>query len=597
MIQPGQILDKYELLECVGHGGMASVYRALDRQLKRTVAVKILHRHLSDHPEARNRFEREAQAVAKLRHENIVEIYDYAAHAGADSYIVTEFIDGQTLKHYTAQNVGFETSDPRNKPEMIQCPEVGAMVMLQVCRALSHAHAAAVLHRDVKPENIMIRSDGVVKLMDFGIAHIMDLERLTVTGQLLGSPAYMAPEHVEGRPLDFRTDVFAAGTVLYQLAVGKLPFEGKNPHEVLKRIGGCLFTDPRQANRRVGNRLGGIILTAMARAPGDRYQHITAMVAALESFLDESGLPPDNVAGELAQYFAEPIQYETALGARLVDVLSRVGEDHLSKNRRAAALDAFDRVLAIDPHNQHVCELLARLHRRSRLKELTLAALGVSAVAFGSVAIHQRSQVEPVSAPHFEVPASFSIPASVATVARDSPPPTDPRPASGRAESRQTPHTPPPGVEPPSPVEPQATPVEVRVAVVGSEYRLNDEAAWHPISGKTFVVPVVDRASVEIRNPYCPPLKVPLSRDVPNVDVAQPFSPASIVAACATSDVSVSIDGASFTLDSPKSIEFDKNALSKDRDVVVVFTSAKAIDRQRVTVTAGKSIEVKCALR
>ena len=166
------------------------------------------------------------------------------------------------------------------------------MVILQVCRALAHAHAGSILHRDVKPENIMIRGDGVVKLMDFGISHMVDLERLTVTGQLLGSPAYMAPEHVEGRPLDFRTDVFAAGIVLYQLTVGKLPFEGKNPHEVLKRIAECKFVDPRQANPRIGNRLGRIILRAMAAQPGRSLSPaIAEMVVALEGYLDESGLP------------------------------------------------------------------------------------------------------------------------------------------------------------------------------------------------------------------------------------------------------------------------------------------------------------------
>src|SRR5689334_13606088 len=266
---------------------MAVVYRGTDRSLKRTVAIKILHKHLSDYQEARDRFEREAQAVAKLRHENILEIFDYSgaedAKALGSSYIVTEFIEGGTLKQViTARPITF--------------PEVGAMVVLQVCRALAHAHAAGILHRDVKPENIMIRSDGVVKLMDFGISHMVDLERLTVTGQLLGSPAYMAPEHVEGRRLDFRTDVFAAGIVLYQLTVGRLPFEGKNPHEVLKRIAECKFVDPRQANPRLGNRLGRIILRAMAAEPADRYPSVGEMVLALEGYLDESGIAHDKVA-------------------------------------------------------------------------------------------------------------------------------------------------------------------------------------------------------------------------------------------------------------------------------------------------------------
>src|SRR6476646_2490519 len=307
---------------------MAVVYRGIDRSLKRVVAIKVLHKHLSDYQEARDRFEREAQAVAKLRHENILEIFDYAATEGHESYIVTEFIDGQTLKQVVTE-----------RP--IAFPEIGAMIILQVCRALAHAHAGGILHRDVKPENIMIRSDGVVKLMDFGISHMVDLERLTVTGQLLGSPAYMAPEHVEGRPLDFRTDVFAVGILTYQLATGQLPFRGKNPHEILKRIAECRFTDPRQANPRIGNRLGRIILRAMAAQPADRFAAVGEMVIALEGYVEETGLAADKVAGELGRYFQAPAAYEHALKERMVDHLTRRGQDQLAADDRAAALDVF----------------------------------------------------------------------------------------------------------------------------------------------------------------------------------------------------------------------------------------------------------------
>ena len=295
MIQVGQVLDKYELLERVGQGGMAVVYRGLDRSLKRVVAIKILHKHLVRLPggarpvRARGPGGREAAPREHPRDLRLLR-----ARPGSESYIVTEFIDGQTLKQ-------FITDRP------IAFPEIGAMIVLQVGRALAHAHAAGILHRDVKPENIMIRSDGVVKLMDFGISHMVDLERLTVTGQLLGSPAYMAPEHVEGRPLDFRTDVFAVGIVLYQLAVGKLPFEGKNPHEVLKRIAECKFVDPRQANPRIGNRLGRIILRAMAAQPDDRYPGDRRDGASRSRRTStRAGIATDKIAGELARYFAAP---------------------------------------------------------------------------------------------------------------------------------------------------------------------------------------------------------------------------------------------------------------------------------------------------
>src|SRR5262245_35640381 len=243
---------------------MAVVYKGLDPSLLREVAIKVLHPHLAGHEEARRRFEREAQAVAKLRHENILEIFDYSGKQSAESYIVTEFIDGSTLKEFTTGH-------------KLAYPEIGAMVVVEVCRALQHAHGLGVLHLDVKPENIMIRKDGAVKLMDFGIAQIVDAQRMTVTGQLLGSPAYMSPEHVEGKPLDFRTDVFSVGILLYQLATGELPFTGKNPHEILKRIAECKYTDARQVNPLVSDRLNRIITRALARLPDDRYPEVTPL--------------------------------------------------------------------------------------------------------------------------------------------------------------------------------------------------------------------------------------------------------------------------------------------------------------------------------
>ncbi len=585
MIQPGQVLDKYELMECVGQGGMASVYRAHDLQLKRVVAVKILHRHLSDHREARSRFEREAQAVAKVRHENILEIYDYSAKAGSDSYIVTEFVNGRTLKQCITERA-------------FKFPEIGAMVIVQVCRALAHAHRAAILHRDVKPENIMIRSDGVVKLMDFGIAHIVDLERLTVTGQLLGSPAYMAPEHVQGRPLDFRTDVFAVGIVLYQLAVGRLPFEGKNPHEVLKRIAECQFRDPRQ---EVGTRLGRIICTAMAAAPDDRYQTVADMMKALEGYLADAGLLPETIPAELARYLATPEAYESELRARLIEALTRAGHAQFDRDLRAAALDTFDRVLSMDPGNAAVREILHRMNRRSRAKSIALATLGTAILGLSGYAIKRRTEAPPALAPLIDVRMSAWLPQQATRVVHEGPPPEHARAATvspARTSSDLAAAAPPKGPSFGAAAESPRPPVsvEVSVAVLGSEFRLDGETAWRPIQGKTFSVSVIDRAVVEIRNPYCPSVKAALDRTSPRVDVPQPFSPASVIARCPIADVSVSIEGASFTLDSPKSIEFDKNALSKDREIVVVFTGSRAIDKQRISVTAGRSVEVTCAL-
>ena len=174
----GTQIGKYDMIEEVGHGGMAVVYRGLDRVLKREVAVKVLHPHLADRAESRARLEREAIAVAKLRHENILEIFDYSGTEADASYIVTEFIHGVTLKQWV---------DERLEPR----PAVAALIVHRLCQALQHAHRSGIVHRDIKPENVMIREDGVLKLMDFGIAQlILDDQKLTLTGQLIGSPAY-----------------------------------------------------------------------------------------------------------------------------------------------------------------------------------------------------------------------------------------------------------------------------------------------------------------------------------------------------------------------------------------------------------------------
>src|SRR6516165_6302863 len=287
LMEQAKIPERYRLLREVGQGGMAVVYRAVDETLKREVAIKILHQHLASEPESKARLEREAQSVAKLHHENILEIFDYSGPDSPSSYFVTEFIDGQTLKDFLAAHpIGY--------------PEVAALIAVEIGGALAHAHSVGIIHRDVKPENVMIRKDGVLKLMDFGIAQVIDLQRMTVTGQLLGSPAYMAPELIEGKPLDFRTDVFAVGIMLYQLATGTLPFAGKNPHEVLRRIVEGKFPDPRTLNRRVSDGMARVLGRALARRPDDRYTTLDRLTADLREHLAEAGLT--DIKRELATY-------------------------------------------------------------------------------------------------------------------------------------------------------------------------------------------------------------------------------------------------------------------------------------------------------
>jgi serine/threonine-protein kinase len=598
VIQVGQVLDKYELLERVGQGGMAIVYRGIDRQLKRVVAIKVLHKHLADYQEARDRFEREAQAVAKLRHENILEIFDYsgadAAEAAGSSYIVTEFIDGQTLKQ-------------RFTDRPISYPEIGAMIVLQVCRALAHAHAHGILHRDVKPENIMVRTDGVVKLMDFGISHMVDLERLTVTGQLLGSPAYMAPEHVEGRPLDFRTDVFAIGIVLYQLTVGRLPFEGKNPHEVLKRIAECRFVDPRQANPRIGNRLGRIILRAMAAQPGDRFPAIGEMVIAIEGYLEESGVANDKVAGELGRYFESPAAYEQALKDRMIDHLTRRGQHQLASDDRAAALDVFDRVLTIDPHNARVLDILDGINRRKRLRTNAIAAALAGVLGLCAWMIHRNAQpplsdppprvvdrvVVPAASPrdmhvvNLEVPA-IPVDAAIAV------------PAPAEAAGSPLAHN------PAAPPDAEAIAVAVVPPGVKTQIRVSPakDAEYAIGSGPHLPVPDDGIIRVELSADAevhvfsltrCCQEESKIVRPGADVTIVMPYLPGRVVPLCSDyAAAEVRIGGVSAHLGNAFSIPIG-DSTDETKPVVVEFLGDHLDPTPiKVTVAAGKTREVRC---
>jgi eukaryotic-like serine/threonine-protein kinase len=381
-MEQARIPERYRLIEEVGQGGMAVVYRAHDETLKREVAIKILHQHLAGEADSKARLEREAQAVAKLRHENILEIFDYSGTGSATSFIVTEFIDGQTLKQFLGKH------QPR-------FPEIAALICVEVCRALGHAHGLGVIHRDVKPENVMIRKDGLIKLMDFGIAQVLDFQRMTVTGQLLGSPAYMAPEIIEGKPLDFRTDVFSVGIVLYLLATGELPFAGKNPHEVLLRISEGRFADPRTVAHPVDQRAARIITRALARRPDDRYPDVAPLEDDLLAYLADAGLT--DARAELRGFFADPAGYEKALPARMAAALSASASKHLRERRVARAMELWNRVLAFDPQNAEVTAALDRLQGRRRLRRASIGLVAVSLVAAGGWKLAQRARTRPAA--------------------------------------------------------------------------------------------------------------------------------------------------------------------------------------------------------
>ncbi|MFT7624141.1 MAG: serine/threonine protein kinase, partial [Myxococcota bacterium] len=361
---------KYEILHEIGQGGMAVVYKGHDTSLDREVAVKVLHPHLANRADSRMRLQREARAVAKLHHPNILEIYAYSGLDSELSYIVTEYIRGETLKDFT----------DRHTPSL---PEIGAMLVHEVADALAHAHEHGIIHRDIKPENIMIRDDGVLKLMDFGIAQIVDMQQMTVTGALVGSPAHMSPEHVEGKPLDFRADVFSLGTMLYFLCAGRLPFDSPSPHALLRQILEAEFDDPRRHNPAISRRLCGIITKCLARDPDDRYDSVERLRDELASYLTPLGF--DDPAEELALFFEDPSTVEASLTRRVVETLMTLAERDARSGKVAVALEYYNQVLALEGDREDALAQVQRLSssqtRYARLKWVAVAAGVIGTIA------------------------------------------------------------------------------------------------------------------------------------------------------------------------------------------------------------------------
>src|SRR5690606_32048406 len=285
---PSIELTKYELLDEIGHGGMATVFRARDPRLNREVAVKVIHRHLRESPEVTARFRSEALAVAKIKHPNIVEVYDVSAEDELDKYLVVELIRGMTLRQLLLEHGPLP-------------PEVAACIGVEVARALAAAHREGIVHRDIKPENVLLRTaieldkrpggeSARVKLTDFGIAKLLDAQGVTHTGQVLGSPAHMVTEQIEGGEVDDRADVFGAGVLLYEMLTGVLTFEGKNPAQVLRKVLEGVFLPAERQLPREGSAYGKIANRALSHSPADRFSTATEMADALEIALSEVGV-------------------------------------------------------------------------------------------------------------------------------------------------------------------------------------------------------------------------------------------------------------------------------------------------------------------
>ncbi|MEZ4368405.1 MAG: protein kinase [Kofleriaceae bacterium] len=364
-VGPGEVLGRYELLEELGTGGMATVYRARDRELRREVAVKVLFPHLARQPEIVARFHREARAAAAIEHPGILRVIDVGGgDAGAPDppYIVLELVRGGTLRELAAAHGPL-------------LAETVAAIGVVLAEALAAVHRAGVIHRDVKPANVLATSDGRLLLADFGVAYVGDDDGLeTRTGALLGTPAFMAPEQALGQAATPQGDVYALGATLYQLATGQLP------------AGAGLRVDTAvvpAARRRpaVGGELSRLLEELMAPEPAGRPASAAAAATRLRELTDAATI--DDPRAEIALLLADPTAYlEVRTPVVVAQLVARAG-DAERRGQLPRAIALADRAAALAPGSAEVDALVARLtagQRRGRWRRRAIALVGGGAV-------------------------------------------------------------------------------------------------------------------------------------------------------------------------------------------------------------------------
>jgi serine/threonine protein kinase len=291
-VEPGQKLSHYRLVEQIGQGGMGVVWKALDTQLNRHVAVKLLPPDVAHTPERRTRFQREAQAAAALKHPNIAVIHGVGEQDDIP-FLVMELVEGKTLRELAPAR-------PRE-------PRDALRPALRIAEGLAHAHASGIVHRDLKPDNVMVADDGQVKILDFGLVKILEpdapppaegtkvetiSEELTRMGKVLGTVTYMSPEQARGLPVDSRTDLFSYGVLLYELLAGKPPFEGETQMDTLTSIIRSRHAPVTESSPGVPVELERIVSKCLEKNPADRYQDTRDLVVDLRRLRRETDSAP-----------------------------------------------------------------------------------------------------------------------------------------------------------------------------------------------------------------------------------------------------------------------------------------------------------------
>ena len=426
-------LPKYEIQEELGRGGMATVYRAHDARLGRDIALKVIHPHLRDSPEVVQRFAVEARIVAKLRHPNIVEVYDVSDPKDQEQYLVVECVRGVTLRQLLRERGALPA-------------EVAAAIGLEVINALAHAHSLGVIHRDVKPENVLIAngdppssksSSAEIKLTDFGIAKLLDAQGVTSTGQVLGSPAHMSPEQIEGADVTPRSDIFGLGVLLYESMVGHLPFEGNNPAQVLRRVLDGDYAPADVENASVGRSWSAILGRALEREAEARYVDCQEMRQAIGRELDR--LDVVDPRAEIQAFLASPVEYAESHKKRMIKALRKSAERARREDDSLRIAADYNRAIAYAPDDHELLRALATMNAQRRRGQAMrrvgqlAAATAVAALAAFSVTRAVRVSVRPdvngfskastvpVVTPAPSLSVSASVPTTVSSVVENTP--------------------------------------------------------------------------------------------------------------------------------------------------------------------------------
>jgi len=373
-VHVGDVVGRYELVEDVGEGGMATVYRAKDRELRREVAIKVMFPHLARRPEIVRRFHREARAAAGLEHPNILRVYDVGGDDADDPpFIVMELVRGSTLLGEIEQ---------RGPMFAEVCACVGALL----ADALAAAHQAGIIHRDIKPANVLIAPVGRLLLADFGVARLETEDSLvTKTGALLGTPAYMSPEQASGDVATARSDLYSLGATLYQLATGSLPYTG-SPAKVMAQLAMGQRIPAVKKRAEVGPELSRVIDRLMAIDPLQRPASAKLVAEELRAIATAGGF--GDPADELKAYFTDPEAFVRAKTPGVVTATVAAAKQAIAESKLPRAMALAERASALAPDDPAVVALVeavtegGRANQRRRL--LVIGMLGVAMIGGGA---------------------------------------------------------------------------------------------------------------------------------------------------------------------------------------------------------------------